>query len=128
MLARLAAPAACVESVIRELGHDPYPWGVRDGYRHTTACRHCGATAEAVEVDGMTYAEGAATLTACPISAVRHLTLTGYYAGRPVCGAPAETKGAGSMHAAYWNPGEHGRDFCAGCMTAVEAVMAETGS
>lgn len=70
MLVRLAAPAACVASAIRALGHDPYPWGVRDGFRHVTACRSCGATAETVEVDGVTFAEGAATLRPCSSAAV----------------------------------------------------------
>jgi len=125
VLVRIAEPAACVATAIRELGHVPYPWSLRDGYRHTTAGRNCGATAETAEVDGATYAEGAATLQPCTYPsgiAVRHLTLTGFYVGRPVCGTPAESKGAGSLHAAYWNPDRDGRGFCSACMAATAAA------
>ena len=54
-----------VTAAMRELGHDPYPWTLRDGYRFTTACRACGGCAEAYGCDGDTFASGYPTLNPC---------------------------------------------------------------
>jgi hypothetical protein len=56
---------------------------------------------------------------------MKHLTLTGYDAGLPVCGAPPSDKSEGSMHAMFWWPDRHGRDFCPACMAAVEEVSSD---
>lgn len=57
---------------------------------------------------------------------MKHLTLTGARSGYPICGALLSEKSPGSLHAAYWHPEEHGRDFCPACMAIVEEVDADT--
>ena len=53
----------------------------------------------------------------------KHLTLTGPDAGLPICGAPRSDKDAGSIHAMFYYPETHGRDFCAACLDVYEDAL-----